>query len=113
MFLIWHSCIGNLVKRIMGPVSLKQAIEIAASISAVGAAETNLVTECVTVCPHRQTLKQQFINDYETHGTLDLTEYIDEDEFDVIVLKRDLSSGSRTNYSQSGTEASENYQLVA
>ena len=99
----------------MGPVSLKQAIEIAASraISAIGAAKTNLVTECVTVCPHRQTLKQQFINDYETHGTLDLTEYIDEDEFDVIVLKRDLSSGSRTNYSQLGTEASENYQLVA
>ena len=35
-------------------------------------------------------MKQRFINDYETFGTLDLTEYIDEDEFDVIVLKRDL-----------------------
>lgn len=113
MFLIWHSCIGKLEKSIMGPISLKEAIEIAASISAVGAAETNLVTECVTVCPHRQALKQQFINDYKTHGTLDLTQYIDEDEFDVIVLKRDLCSGSRTTYSQLGIEASENYQLVA
>jgi|GEM_PF-3267238 len=99
----------------MGPVSLKQAIEIAASrgIPASDAPGTSQVIECVTVCPYRQALKQRFINDYETFGTLDLTEYIDEDEFDVIVLKRDLNSGNRTIYSHLSTETSENYQLVA
>jgi hypothetical protein len=43
---------------------------------------------CVTVCPHNEVLKDKFLQDYETFGLTDLTEYIEEDEFDVIVIAR-------------------------
>ena len=43
---------------------------------------------CITVCPYRDDLKERFVEDYDLFGTTDLTEYIDEDVFDVIAIAR-------------------------
>jgi hypothetical protein len=45
---------------------------------------------CITPCPHNPVLKEKFIQDYDTYGLTDLTEYIEEDQFDVIVIARNL-----------------------
>jgi hypothetical protein len=80
----------------MQGLSLKQALAIAkASQFMVGLPfhqyfpETTPVL-CITVCPHNEALKEKFVQDYDIFGMTDLTEYIEEDEFDVIVIARNL-----------------------
>jgi hypothetical protein len=76
--------------------SLRQAITIAkASQFMLGMPfdqfhpETTSIL-CITACPYRAELKEQFVEDFDCFGTTDLTEYIDEDAFDVIVIARNL-----------------------
>jgi len=43
---------------------------------------------CITACPYKEDLKERFVEDYDCFGTTDLTEYIDEDAFDIVVIAR-------------------------
>ena len=104
----------------MGPLSMKQAIAVANESQHMvsnpfGNQHPDISTIlCVTVCPHRKELKQRFLRDYQAFVTTDLTEYIEEDEFDVIVIGR--NSGQPEEYLHSDIESfrkESSYQLVA
>jgi len=43
---------------------------------------------CITPCPSRDEARNKFLDDYDCFGSTDLTEYIDEDAFDVVVIAR-------------------------
>jgi len=45
---------------------------------------------CITPCPSNELLKERFVDDYDCFGTTDLEDYMDEKEFDVIVIARAL-----------------------
>lgn len=104
----------------MGPMSLKEALATAKSFQYV----IHLPFEnhhpqlasilCVTVCPFQHQLREKFLKDYELFGTTDLTEYIEEDEFDVVVIGRNNSL--EAGYTAVGLHSfleEKAYQLVA
>jgi hypothetical protein len=104
----------------MGPLSLRQAIAIAnESQFMVSHPFDNQHPDistilCITVCPYRQELKQRFLRDYHAFGTTDLTEYIEEDDFDVIVVGRHVARPDEYLYTDLKSFKKENaYQMVA
>jgi hypothetical protein len=104
----------------MGPLSLKQALTVANEAQHIVCHPFDIQHPdissilCITVCPHSEDLKQRFLKDYEAFGTTDLTEYIEEDEFDVIVIGRNGAYPGDYLYTDLKSFREENsYQMVA
>jgi hypothetical protein len=104
----------------MGPLSLKEALSTAqASQYLVSLPFENHHPEissilCITVCPYSSKLKEKFLKDYELFGTTDLTEYIEEDEFDVVVIGRNYSHhGAFVSIDLRSFLRENSYQMVA
>ena len=97
---IWHSSLAPLLKFHMGHMSLREALATAKSSQYIihlpfENHHPHLATVlCITACPSQSPFKEKFLKDYEFYGTTDLTEYIEEDEFDVLVIGRNGGAGS-------------------